>query len=74
MKLPEEIAPLSITAVLEAHPQIGTILQKHNIDCVTCGSSSCRFKNVIASHAYDPKVAKQITAEIEAYFAQHVTK
>ena len=69
MNLPEEFANKTITAVLAAHPQIGEILQKHNIDCATCNSSSCLFKNVIKTHAWDPKQAIQIETEINAYLA-----
>ncbi len=74
MNLPEEIAQSSISRVLEEHPRVGLILQKHQIDCVSCGSTSCLFKNVVATHAYDPKGAARIEAELEAYFAQADTK
>lgn len=74
MNMPEEFVQRTISSMLEEHPQIGTILRKYRIDCVSCGSASCLFKNVIATHAYDPKVAAQIEVELEAYFCSLVTK
>lgn len=69
MNLPEEFAKYTITAMLAEHPQIGEILRKHNIDCVSCSSSSCLFKNVTKTHAWDPKQAIRIETELNDYFA-----
>lgn len=69
MDLPEEFAHKTISSMLAEHPRIGEILGKHRIDCVTCGSSACLFKNVIATHTFDPQRAIQIEEEIHAYLA-----
>ncbi len=69
MDLSEEFAQKTISKMLEEHPQIGEILKKYNIDCVSCGSSSCLFKNVIATHTYNPKTALQLKNEINEYLA-----
>lgn len=69
MDLPEKFAQMTVCRMLAEHPRIGEILARHRIDCVTCGSSSCLLKNVIAQHTFDPQRAIQIEAEINAYLA-----
>ena len=70
MDLPEEFNRKTVTSVLAEHPQLAEILRRYKIDCVTCGSTSCLFKNVIATHSYDPKQAAQLEIEINAYLAK----
>ena len=67
MNLPEELTHTTIAEILAKHPKIVEILKKYNIDCVACGSTSCLFKNVIATHTYDPQRAAQVEEEIRAY-------
>ena len=67
MKLPERFTHLTIRDMLAEHPQIGEILKRHQIDCGACDSTSCLFKNVIATHTYDPRRARQVEQEINAY-------
>ncbi|HEY5674393.1 MAG TPA: hypothetical protein VIR78_11850 [Malonomonas sp.] len=67
MDLPEELKHKTIGAMLAEHPQLVEILKRYKIDCVACGSTSCLFKNVIATHAYDPKQAAMLEDEINAY-------
>ncbi len=69
MRLPEEFEKITIGRMLAEHPHIGEILSKYQIDCVTCGSSSCLFKNVIATHTYDRKKAIMIEKEINDYLS-----
>jgi len=69
MMLPERFDQMTVKRMLAEHPHIGEILEKHQIDCVRCGSSSCLLKNVISQHTYDPKRAVQIEQEINAYLA-----
>jgi hypothetical protein len=69
MRLPPEFENITIGNILAEHPQIGEILSKHHIDCVSCGSGSCLFKNVVATHTYDRKKVGMIEAEINEYLA-----
>ncbi len=69
MDLPEEFAQKTISSMLAEHPPIGEILSKHSIDCLSCGSTSCLFKNVIATHTFDRQRAVQIEKEINDYLA-----
>ena len=70
MNLPEALAKKPLIDVLEEHPPIGEILKKYKVDCVSCRSSSCLLKNVIATHGFLPKRAAELRAEIEAYLAR----
>jgi iron-sulfur cluster repair protein YtfE (RIC family) len=69
MDLPAEYAQRTISSILTEHPRIGTILEQYQIDCASCGSSSCLLKNVIAQHTCDPQRAVRIAAEINEYLA-----
>ena len=69
MLLPEEFEKTTISKMLAEHPQLGEILTKHHIDCAACGSSSCLFKNVIATHTYNRDKAKMIEKEIIDYLS-----
>jgi hypothetical protein len=68
MELPEEYRQKTIVDTLADHPQLAVILKKYRIDCASCGSTSCLFGNVIATHTYDPKQAARLEAEITDYF------
>lgn len=74
MLLSPEFEQITIKTMLAEHPHIGQILTKYKIDCVTCGSGSCLFKNVIATHAYDPKKAILIEKEISDYLVSLTLK
>ncbi len=70
MRLPDSFERKTVSSVLEEHPAIGEILTRHHIDCVACGSTSCLFKNVIATHTYDPQKAIEIEKEIFKYLTE----
>lgn len=71
MNLPSEIGENAINKVMEEHPQIGKILSRHEIGCVTCGVGICLVKDVVSIHALGDEVEAQIEQEILAYLAQH---
>lgn len=69
MKLDQEIGNQAIQDVLTVHPQIGTILEKFDIDCVGCRVGICLLKDVVAIHALGEQVETQIEKEINDYLA-----
>lgn len=69
MKLNQEIGAQAIQDVLKVHPQIGTILEKFDIGCVTCRVGICLLKDVVAIHALGEQVEAQIEQEINEYLA-----
>ena len=69
LDLPAAFAQETITNMLKEHPQLVEIFRKYKIDCVSCGSTSCLFKNVIATHSYDRKISVLIEEEINQYLS-----
>ncbi|MFO7811513.1 MAG: hypothetical protein R6V21_00955 [Pelovirga sp.] len=69
MKLHQDIGDQAIQDVLTVHPQIGTILEKFDIGCVTCRVGICLLKDVVTIHALGEKVEEQIEQEINHYLA-----
>ena len=73
MNLPNHIGDQPINETIERHPQIGAILQKYDIGCVTCGVGICLVKDVVAIHSLGDVIETQIQAEINAYLASTET-
>lgn len=73
MNLPNHIGDQPINETIERHPQIGAILQKYDIGCVTCGVGICLVKDVVAIHALGDVIEAQIQADIIAYLASTKT-
>ncbi len=67
MQIPGGLGDQAINQVIEQHPAIGEILQKHEIGCVTCGVGICLVKDVVAIHALGDAIEQQIEQEINAY-------
>ena len=67
MKLPQAIGEQAINKTIEQHPQIGEILQKYDIGCVTCGVGICLVKDVVAIHALGEEIETKIEQEIMDY-------
>jgi len=67
MKLHQDIGNQAIQDVLTVHPQIGTILEKFDIGCVTCRVGICLLKDVVTIHALGEEVEAQIEQEINNY-------
>lgn len=67
MNLPDHIGDQPINQTIERHPEIGTILQKYDIGCVTCGVGICLVKDVVAIHALGDEIEEKIEQEINDY-------
>lgn len=67
MKLQSCIGDAPINKIIEHHPVIGEILQKHDIGCVTCGVGICLVKDVVSIHALGDEIEAKIEQEINAY-------
>ena len=73
MNLPQGIGEQAINKVIEQHPTIGEILEKHDIGCVTCGVGICLVKDVVSIHALGDEIEAEIEKQITEYLA-HNTK
>lgn len=69
MELHQNIGSQAIQDVLQDHPQIGIILEKFDIGCVTCRVGICLLKDVVTIHALGEQVETQIEQEINEYLA-----
>ena len=67
MNLPAAIGAQPINKVIADHPQIGAILNKHDIGCVTCGVVICLVNDVVSIHALGAEVEQKIEREINTY-------
>ena len=67
MNLNAGIGEQPINKTIETHPEIGRILEKYEIGCVTCGVGICLVKDVVSIHALGDEVEAKIEAEINAY-------
>lgn len=75
MNLPQGIGEQAINKVIEEHPVIGEILEKHDIACVTCGVGICLVKDVVSIHALGDEVEARIEQEISNYLnTQNITE
>ena len=64
MNIPHGIGEQAINKVIEEHPIIGEILEKHDIACTTCGVGICLVKDVVSIHALGDEAEAQIEQEI----------
>lgn len=69
MELQNDMGNRPIKEVLEAHPQIGKILNKYEIGCLECSIGTCFLKDVVAVHVLGDAIEEQIEAEINEYLA-----
>lgn len=70
MKLKNDIGNRPIKEVLDDHPMIGKILNKHEIGCIKCSIGTCLLKEVVSVHFLGDEVEKQIETEINAHLEQ----
>lgn len=67
MNLKNDLGQQPINDVIKTHPQIGEILQRYDIGCVTCGVGICLLKDVVSIHALGDEAEAQIETEINDY-------
>jgi hypothetical protein len=67
MKLNNDIGNKPIKEVIEAHPEIGAILNKYEIGCLECSIGTCFLKDVVAVHVLGDAIEALIEKEINEY-------
>jgi hypothetical protein len=68
MNFPGNLGERAVKDVVLEHPDVGNLLQKYDIGCVTCGVGICLLKDVVSIHG----LAKDVEDKIEAEIAQLV--
>jgi hypothetical protein len=67
MNFENGIGERAIKEVVQEHPEIGTILARYEIGCVTCGDGICHLKDVVSIHGLPGEVEAKIENEINRY-------
>ncbi len=57
----------AIQDVITTHPEIGTILSRYDIGCVTCKVGICLLKDVVSIHGLAKEDETKIEREINYY-------
>lgn len=67
MHFASELGNQAIQDVLTNHPEIGAILARFDIGCITCKVGICLLKDVVSIHGLSPEDEAKIEQEINAY-------
>jgi len=68
MKLLSNIGSKNIKDVIETHPAIGEILDRHEIGCTKCTVGTCLLQDVVTVHFLGDDTEAQIEQEVNKYF------
>ena len=67
MELKNDLGNQAIQEVITAHPEIGEILDRYEIGCVTCKVGICLLKDVVTIHGLTKDQETRIEEEINGY-------
>lgn len=67
MEFGNGIGDKAIQEVIETHPEIGEILSRFDIGCVTCKVGICLLKDVVSIHGLSKEDEAGIEREINSY-------
>jgi hypothetical protein len=70
MELKSGLGDKAIQDVIQTYPEIGEILNRFDIGCVTCKVGICLLKDVVAIHG----LSKEDEAAIEQEINHHLTQ
>ncbi len=67
MELRNSLGDRAIQDVIRTYPEIGEILNRFEIGCVTCKVGVCLLKDVVAIHGLSKDDEAKIEQEINSY-------
>ena len=67
MELKNNLGDKAIQDVISTYPEIGEILNRFEIGCVTCKVGICLLKDVVAIHGLAKDDEAKIETEINSY-------
>lgn len=70
MELKNDLGTTAIQDVIATYPEIGEILQRYDIGCVTCKVGICLLKDVVSIHGLSKEDEARIEAEINELLAR----
>ena len=65
----EKYLAMEIKSVIEAFPEVGEILDRYGIGCVSCSIGTCLLQDIVKLHALDPKSEAEMMALVERVIA-----
>lgn len=69
MQFTHDLGNQAIQDVLKTYPQIGEMLARYDIGCVTCKVGICLLKDVVSIHGLSKEDETKIEQEINTYLA-----
>jgi len=70
MELKNDLGIRAIQDVIEHYPEIGEILQRYDIGCVTCKVGICLLKDVVSIHGLSGEDEARIEQEINDFLTR----
>lgn len=67
MEFSNKLGEWAIQDVLKTYPEIGEILARYDIGCITCKVGICLLKDVVAIHGLSKDDEARIEQEINGY-------
>jgi hypothetical protein len=69
MEFNNDLGNRAIQDVMQSYPEIGDILKRYDIGCITCKVGICLLKDVVSIHGLSKEDETKIEAEINNYLA-----
>ncbi|QSV45879.1 hypothetical protein [Geobacter benzoatilyticus] len=70
MELKNNLGTTAIQDVIAKYPEIGEILQRYDIGCVTCKVGICLLKDVVSIHGLSKEDEARIEQEINGFLTR----
>ena len=70
MNFKNDLGEKAIQDVMQNHPEIGDILNRYEIGCVTCKVGICLLKDVVSIHGLSKEDEAKIEQEINTYLTE----
>jgi hypothetical protein len=70
MNFDNDLGNKAIQDVIGSYPEIGEILSRFDIGCITCKVGICLLKDVVSIHGLSKDDEARIEAEINSYLAR----
>ncbi len=67
MEFSNQLGERAIQDVMQSYPEIGDILARYDIGCITCKVGVCLLKDVVAIHGLSKEDEARIEQEINTY-------
>ena len=67
MEFSNQLGERAIQDVMQTYPEIGEILARYDIGCVTCKVGICLLKDVVSIHGLSKEDEARIELEINEY-------